>query len=75
MILLATFSIYTYTIVYSSTAAFADKTPYCTAILESSDGTRFPALVEGYREGDPVYIGQTVRKVDTDAHDAPQYLL
>ena len=54
-------SIYTYTIVRSSTADFAGRVPYCTTILQRADGTRFPALVEGYREGDQIRVGQPVR--------------
>ena len=56
-------SIYTYTIVRSSTADFAGRVPYCTTILQRPDGTRFAALVDGYHEGDQIRVGQPVRCV------------
>lgn len=53
-------TIYTYSVVYSSSEQFKDKTPYVTAILESGNGERFPAFLEGYDEGQEIWIGQTV---------------
>jgi len=50
-------TIYTYSIVRSSIEAYSDRIPYCAAILERSDGTRFPALLEGYVDGMDVYVG------------------
>ena len=68
-------TIYTFSIVRSSTEAFADKTPYCTAILETADGARFAALLEGYRDGDAVQVGQTVKSLGTDPRGNKRYSL
>jgi len=52
--------IYSYSIVYSSSEQFKDKTPYVAAILQAEDGTRFPAFLGFYKEGMEISIGQTV---------------
>ena len=59
-------TIYTYSIVYSSTEAFADKVPYCTAILELEDGARCAAMLAGYQEGMSIQPGQEVSCIGTD---------
>lgn len=67
--------IFTYTVVRSSTAEFSGRVPYCTAILEGEGGVRFPALLEGYRDGDPVAVGQTVRQLATQPGEPARYAL
>lgn len=52
--------IYSFTIVYSSTEAMKDKTPYLVAIVEKPDGEKISALVEGYRPEAKVQIGSKV---------------
>ena len=52
--------IYSYTIVYSSTEAMKDKTPYIVAIVEKPDGEKVSALVEGYTPQAKVAIGNEV---------------
>jgi uncharacterized OB-fold protein len=52
-------TIYTYTVIRSSTIDFKDKTPYVAGIVESEEG-KIAALIEGYQEGMPISIGQTV---------------
>jgi uncharacterized OB-fold protein len=61
--------IYTYSIVYSSSELFQDKTPYVTAILEDESGKRFPAFLGGYPEGKAIVIGQ---EVDFQGYDQNQ---
>lgn len=68
-------SIYTYTIVYSATAEFADRTPYCAAILELTDGNRFPAMVNDYREGMDILVGQPVYIRDVEDGVSQYYFL
>ena len=57
--------IYTYSILRSSTEAFADRLPYCSAILELDDGSRVAALLDGYTDDMPVEIGMEVKAVET----------
>lgn len=61
--------IYTYSIVYSSSELFQDKTPYVTAILEEESGKRFPAFLGGYPEGKEIVMGQ---EVDFQGYDQNQ---
>ena len=70
-----TATIYTYSILYSSTEEFKDKTPYLTTILEKQNGERFASLVEGWKEGMEVRIGQQVRCTGQDASGNPTYAL
>ena len=56
--------IFTYSILRSSTEAFADRLPYCSAILELEDGSHVAALVDGYVDGMTVEIGMEVKKVE-----------
>lgn len=65
--------IYTYTVIYSSTEAFKDKTPYVAAIVEKADGEKVATLVEGYREDAPPAIGMAVVFGRTDAAGNPVY--
>ena len=57
--------IFTYSILRSSTEAFADRLPYCSAILELEDGSHKAALVDGYVDGMTVEIGMEVKVVET----------
>ena len=60
--------IYSYTIIRSATAQFADRVPYCVAVLELPDGSHVSALVEGFTDGMAIQIGQPVRTIpDSDA--------
>lgn len=68
-------AVYTYSIVHSSTEAFSDKTPYCSAILEQEGKGRFSALLEGYAAGMEVKIGQTVKYLGEDQTGKPRYSL
>lgn len=68
-------SVYTYSVVYSSSEQFKDKTPYVTAILENESGDRFPAFLEGYEEGMEIWIGQTVWLKETDNKGGGVYCL
>jgi uncharacterized OB-fold protein len=65
--------IYTYTIIYSSTEAFKDKTPYVAAIVEKAGGEKVATIVEGYRENIPIAIGMPVVFARTDATGNPVY--
>ena len=58
-------TIYTYTVIRSSTEAFSHLTPYVVAVLENETG-RFTAFVDGYKDGQTVSIGQTVTYDRTD---------
>lgn len=68
-------TIYTFSIVRSSTEAFAARTPYCAAILEAADGVRFAVMLEGYQDGDTVKVGQTVKGIGTDGQGKERYSL
>ena len=65
--------IFTYSILRSSTEAFADRLPYCSAILELEDGRRVAALLDGYVDGMTVEIGMEVKNVGTA--EEPKYSL
>ena len=65
--------IYTYSILRSSTEAFADRLPYCSAILELEDGSHVAALLDGYVDGMTVEIGMEVKNMGTAEN--PQYSL
>lgn len=54
--------IYTYSIVWASSAEFQDRVPYVAAILERDDHTRFPAFVHGYEPGRSIEIGMPVHR-------------
>lgn len=58
--------IFTYSILRSSTEAFADRLPYCSAILELEDGSHVAALLDGYIDGMTVEVGMEVKAVETD---------
>jgi uncharacterized OB-fold protein len=68
-------TIYSYSILFSSSEAFKDKTPYLTAILENEKGERFASLVDGYKNGASVAIGQEVRCTGKDAQGKAVYSL
>jgi uncharacterized OB-fold protein len=68
-------TIYTYSILFTSTQEFKDKVPYLTAILEKPNGERFASLVGGWEKGTPVSIGQEVHSAGTDAKGKLLYSL
>ncbi|SMC60363.1 OB-fold domain-containing protein [Papillibacter cinnamivorans] len=68
-------TIYTYSVVYSASEQFRDKTPYVTAILESGNGERFPAFLEGYEEGRVIRVGQPVWLCGTNEKGEAVYSL
>lgn len=55
--------IYSYSILRSSIDAFADRLPYCSAILEFEDGRHCAALLAGYVDGMDVKVGQSVKVI------------
>ena len=65
--------IFTYSILRSSTEAFADRLPYCSAILELEDGSHVAALLDGYVDGMTVEIGMEVKNVGSA--EEPRYSL
>lgn len=65
--------IFTYSILRSSTEAFADRLPYCSAILELEDGSHVAALLDGYVDGMTVEIGMEVKAIETA--DGTRYTL
>lgn len=67
-------TIYSYSIVHSSTEEFKDKTPYVTAVLEAG-GLRFAAFVAGYTPGVEVKIGQEVVLIGQEEDQKPIYQL
>lgn len=64
--------IYTYTVIYSSTEAFKDKTPYVAGIVENDEGKR-ATLIEGYKEGMPIKVGMEVQFSHFDDANNPIY--
>jgi uncharacterized OB-fold protein len=62
-----TSSIYSYTVINSTTEAFKDQTPYLVAIVTRADGSRVAARVEGYTPDKQIHIGETVERAGTDA--------
>jgi uncharacterized OB-fold protein len=61
--------IFTYSIVYSASEAFSDKTPYVVAIIESDEG-KFLSRIDDYKEEMNVAVGVDVELLDTD-NDIP----
>ncbi len=53
--------IYSFTIVRTAAAGFVDRAPYCVAILQTPEGSRVTAMVEGYEEGMGIEVGQSVQ--------------
>ena len=71
-----TATIYSYSVIYSSTFDFQDKTPYLCAVLETSPENRLVSFIEGYKEGTEVKIGQQVYRVKSkDGIGADRYSL
>lgn len=68
-------TIYTYSVVYSSTKEFKDVAPYLTAILENEKGERFASLVSGYKDGIAVAVGQEVKCTGKDESGKATYSL
>jgi len=52
--------IYTYSVIYSSTENFSNKTPYLIALLKDNRGNKKLSFIEGYDEHQDIEIGQTV---------------
>jgi uncharacterized OB-fold protein len=67
--------IYTYSILFSSSQEFKDKVPYVAAILERADGERFASLLDGYKDGVSIEIGQEVHAAGKDAAGQTTYAL
>ena len=67
--------IYTYSILHSTSEEFKDRVPYVCAILERSNGERFASLLDGYKDGVKVDIGQVVRATGQDATGKTTYAL
>lgn len=67
--------IYTYSVVFSSSEQFKDKTPYICAILEDDDGKRFASLVDGYKDGVDIAIGREIRKTGQNSAGQPTFSL
>lgn len=68
-------SIYTFSIVRSTTPAFLDRLPYLCAVLEGPDGARFASLVEGYRDGMEIRVGDAVKCAGKDDRGKDRYAL
>jgi uncharacterized OB-fold protein len=51
--------IYSFTVVYSASEDFKDKTPYLIALVEEGS-EKVLAMLDGYQEGMPVQIGDPV---------------
>jgi uncharacterized OB-fold protein len=54
-------TIYSFSEIYVATGEFEDRAPYCCAILERADGSRFAAQVDGFTEDNPVAVGKKVK--------------
>jgi uncharacterized OB-fold protein len=67
--------IYAYSVLFSSSQDFKDKVPYVAAILERDDGERFASLVDGYKEGTKIAIGQEVVCTGRDAAGKETYAI
>ncbi|MFZ5644736.1 MAG: Zn-ribbon domain-containing OB-fold protein [Bacillota bacterium] len=65
-------NIYTYTIIYTATEDFKDKTPYVVAVVEDNN-QRFFTFVEGYDQNIEVTIGMEVEFVRLDESSRPVY--
>lgn len=68
-------TIYTYSVLYSSSIDFQDKCPYAVAVLEQEDGTRFSAFLQGYQPGMTIGIGQEVKSAGTGEAGMPIFTL
>jgi len=66
--------IYTYTIVYSTSEDFKDKTPYALAMVEEN-GCRSVGILDGYDGKKPVKIGMEVDFSREDKEGCPIYKL
>lgn len=55
--------IYSYSVVYTSSVDFNDKTPYACAIIEDADGQRASCILEGYVVGSEVKVGMPVKEL------------
>ncbi|PKM88958.1 MAG: hypothetical protein CVU87_06385 [Firmicutes bacterium HGW-Firmicutes-12] len=58
-------TIFTYSIVYSASEAFSDKTPYVVAIIENGEG-KFLSRIDDYKEEMNIVVGMDVELIDTD---------
>ena len=55
------YTIYSYTVMRSSTLDFQDKVPYLAAILKDDNtGFRQTEFIHGYEDGMEIHIGDTV---------------
>lgn len=67
--------IYTYSILRSTTDKFMHLLPYVAAIIEFEDGHKAPVLLEGYKEGTEVRIGQEVKYIGESDSGEPKFSL
>jgi uncharacterized OB-fold protein len=58
-------TIFTYSVVHSSTEEFKDKTPYVVALVRENETTRL-IRIEGYDENINIRIGMEVEYNDKD---------
>lgn len=68
-------TIYTYSVIYSTTPAFVDRVPYATALLERENGEKFASILLGYKEGMNIEIGQEVNPAGIDEKGNELYSL
>lgn len=54
--------IYTFSILYNSMDAYAEKVPYVVAIVEDENGNRYSANIMNYQDGQPVEVGMEVKQ-------------
>ena len=65
----STATIHTYTVIRVAPPEYAERAPYCVAVLESPEGSLFTAWGDGYQDGMQVSIGQVVDRVEDDHAD------
>ncbi len=56
--------IYSYTVIRTATADFADLVPYCAVLIEMSDGSKKEVLLDEYSDDMEIRIGTPVKLVD-----------
>lgn len=65
-------TVFTYSVVYSGTDVFKDKTPYVVALVEENQRKRM-TRIEGYTEKTEIYIGMNVTFLTEDEAGNPIY--
>lgn len=56
------YKIFSHTMVRTTTVEYSDMVPYCAVLLEDENGEKFPAILDGVKDGDEVAIGMKVVK-------------